>query len=53
MQLYSFFISRKLLCMFRAVSPPIISNRQLYLQYLVLVKPLLLTAVIVEEMEPV
>ena len=37
--------------MFRVVSPPIITNTQLYLQYLVLVKLLLLPAAIVEELE--
>ena len=37
--------------MFRVVSPPIIRSTQLYLQYLVLVKPLLLPAAIVEELE--
>ena len=35
--LHSSFISGKLLCMFRVVSPPIIRSTQLYLQYLVLV----------------
>ena len=37
--------------MFRVVSPPIIRNTQLYLQYLVIVKPLLLPAAIVEVLE--
>ena len=37
--------------MFRVVSPPIIMSTQLYLQYLVLVKPLLLPSDIVEELE--
>ena len=45
------FISGKLLCMFRVVSPPIIRSTQLYLQYLVFVKPLLLPASIVDELE--
>ena len=37
--------------MFRMVSPPIIRSTQLYLQYLVLVKPLLIPVAIVEELE--
>ena len=37
--------------MFRVISPPIIRSTQLYLQYLVLVKPLLLPAAIAEELE--
>ena len=41
----------KLLSMFQVVSPPIIRSTQLYLQCLVLVKPLLLPAAIVEELE--
>ena len=49
--LHSLFISGKLLYMFRMVSPPIIRNTQLYLQYLVLVKPSLLSAAIVVEVE--
>ena len=49
-QLHSLFISGKLLYMFRVVSPPFIRSTQLYLQNLVLVKPLLLPAAIVEEL---
>ena len=49
--LYSSFISGKLLYMFWVVSPPIIRSTQLYLQRLVLVKPLLLPVAIVEELE--
>jgi len=38
--------------MFRVISPPIIRSTQLYLHYLILVKPLLLPpAAIVEELE--
>ena len=46
-----FIYPLKLVYMFRAVSAPIIRSTQLYLQHLVLVKPLLLTAAIVEELE--
>ena len=50
--LHSLFISGKLLYMFRAVSPHNHQEHtQLYLHYLVLVKPLLLPAAIVEELE--
>ena len=49
--LHSLFISGKLLYTFRVVSPPIIRSTQQYLQYLVLVKPLLLPAAIAEELE--
>jgi hypothetical protein len=49
--LHSLFISGKPLYMFQAVSPPIIRNyTKLYLQHLVLVKPLLLPAAIVEKL---
>ena len=37
--------------MFRVVSSPIIRSTKLYLQHLILVKPLLLPATIVEELE--
>jgi hypothetical protein len=37
--------------MFQAVPPPIIRSSKLYIQHRVLVKPLLLPAVIVEELE--
>ena len=49
--LHSLFISGKLFYMFWVVSPPIIRSTQLYLQYLVLIKPLLLPVAIVEELE--
>jgi len=45
------FMENSSFYMFRVVSPPIITNTQLYLQYLVLVKLLLLPAAIVEELE--
>ena len=44
--LHSLFISGKLLYMFRVVSPPILRSTQLYLQHLVLIKPLLLPVTI-------
>jgi hypothetical protein len=40
-----------MLYMFQAVPPPIISSSKLYIQHWVLVKPLLLPAPIVEELE--
>ena len=49
--LHSSFISGKLLYMFWAASAPIIRSTLLYLQYLVLVKPLLLPATILDELE--
>jgi len=49
--LHILFICGKLLFMFRVVSSPIIRSTQLYLQYLVHVKPLLLPAAIVDELE--
>jgi len=54
MQRYTDYFIWKLLCMFRVVPSPIIQGRkQLYLQHLVFVTPLLLFAAIVEELEPV
>jgi len=54
MQRYTVYFIWKLLYMFRVVPPPIIrSVTQLYLQHLVFVTPLLLSAAIVEEFEPV
>ena len=50
MQRYTFFYFCKPLYMFRVDPPPIIRSVTLYLQHLVFVKPLLLTAVIVEEL---
>ena len=46
--LHSLFISGKLLYMFRVVSPAIIRSTQMYLHYLVFVKPLLLPVAVVE-----
>ena len=40
-----------MLYMFQAVSPPIIRSSELYIQHLVFVKPLLLHAAIVDELE--
>ena len=52
MQLYTVYFIWKLLYMFRVVPPPIFRGRkQLYLQHLVFVTPLLLSAAIVEELE--
>jgi hypothetical protein len=50
MQRYTVYFIWKLLYMFRVVLPPII-RRANYLQHLVLVTPLLLSATIVEELE--
>ena len=44
------FVSGKLLYMFRMVSPSTIRSTELYLQYLVLFKALLLPAAIVDEL---
>jgi hypothetical protein len=49
MQCYTVYFICKLLYMFRVVQPSIII--QLYLQYLVFVIPLLLSAAIMEEKE--
>jgi len=49
--LHRSFISGKLLYIFRVESTLIIRSTQLYLQYPVLVKPLLLPAAIVDELE--
>jgi hypothetical protein len=40
-----------MLYLFQAVPPPIITNSKLYIQHQVLVKPLLLPAAIVEELD--
>jgi hypothetical protein len=53
-QRYTVYFIWKLLYMFRVVPSPIIrSYKQLYLQHLVFVAPLLPSAAIVEELEPV
>ena len=50
MQLYTVYFIWKLLYMFRVVPPPIFRGRkQLYLQHLVFVTPLLLSAAIVDK----
>ena len=51
MQRYEFFYLCKLLYMFRVDPAPIVRITTLYLQHLVFVKPLLLPAAIVEELE--
>jgi len=52
MQRFTVYFIWKLLYMFRVVPPPTIrSAKQLYLQHLVFVTPLLLSAAIVEELE--
>jgi len=52
MQRYRVYFNSKLLYMFWVVPPPIIrSAKQLYLQHLVFVTPLLLSAAAVEELE--
>ena len=51
MQHYTVYFIWKLLYMFRVVPPPIVEHKKLYLQHLVLVTPLLLSATIVEELE--
>ena len=52
MQRYTVYFIWKLLYMYRVVAPPIIkSAKQLYLQHLVFVTPLLLSVAIVEELE--
>jgi hypothetical protein len=52
MQRYTVYFIWKLLYMFRLVPPPIIrSAKELYLQHLVFVTPLLLSDAIVEELE--
>jgi len=50
MQGYTVFYFCKLLYMFRVDPPPIIRSITLYLQHLVIVKPLLLPAAIVKEL---
>ena len=50
-QIYHIIYIYKLLYMFRVVSLLIMRNTQLYLQHLVLVKPLLLPSAVVEELE--
>ena len=49
--LHILFLYGKLLYMFQVVSPPIIRSTNVYLQYVVLVKPLLLPVAIVDELE--
>ena len=53
MQRYTLYFIWKLLYIFRVVPTPIIKNasKQLYLQHLVFVTPLLQSAAIVEEFE--
>jgi hypothetical protein len=51
MQRYTVYFIWKLLYMFLVVLPPIIRSTKLYLQHLVFVTPLLLSAAIVEELE--
>jgi len=46
--LHGLIISGKLLYMFRVLFPPITRSTELYLQHMVLVKPLLLPAANVE-----
>ena len=49
MQRYTVFYFCRLLYTFRVDPPPVISSITLYLQHLVLVKPLLMPAAIMEE----
>jgi hypothetical protein len=51
MQLYTVYLIWKLLYMFQVAPPPIIRSAYNYLQHLVLVTPLLLSAAIVEGLE--
>jgi hypothetical protein len=51
MQLFSIYLVHKTLYMFQAVPPPIIRSIKLYIQRQVFVRPMLLPAAIVEEME--
>jgi len=54
MQRYTVYFIWKLLYMFRVVpSPHHQERKQLYVQHLVFATPLLLSAAIVEELEPV
>jgi len=51
MQYYTVYFIWKLLYIFRVVPRPIIRSANNYLQHLVFVTPLLLSAAIVEELE--
>jgi hypothetical protein len=52
MKRYTVYFNWKLIYMFRETTPPVIrSAKQLYLQNLVFVTPLLLPAAFVEELE--
>jgi len=51
MQRYTVYFIRKLLYMYRVEPSPIIRSANNYLQHLVFITPLLLSAAIVEELE--
>jgi len=51
MQLFSICLVHKTFYMFQAVSSPIIRSTKLYIQRQVFVRPMLLPAAVVEEME--
>jgi hypothetical protein len=48
---FQFIYLCEMLYMFQAVPPPIIRSSKLYIQHRILVKPLLMPAAIVEELE--
>jgi len=51
MQRFSIYLVHKTLYMFQAFPPPIIRSTKLYIQRQVFVRPMLLPAAIVEEMD--